>query len=49
MQYTQLFYDKILLSDEERVTVRFYSSYHFNPDINYSGVKEIEPSNSREP
>ena len=31
--YTLFFYDKIFLSDEERLTVRFYSSYRLYYDI----------------
>ena len=47
--YTLFLYDKIFLSDEERLTVRFYSSYRLYHDINYCRVHEIQPSTSREP
>ena len=40
--HTLFFYDKIFLSDEERVTVRLYSSYPLNHDINESSVQEIQ-------
>ena len=43
-----LFYAKIVLSTEERVTVSFYSSYHHDHDINYSIAQEIQPSTARE-
>ena len=41
---TLFFYDKIFLSDEERLTVRFYSPYRLYHDINYCRVQEIQPS-----
>ena len=45
---TVLFYAKIFLSAEERVTVSFYSSYQHDHDINYSTAHDIQPSTARE-
>ena len=45
-KYTLFSYDKIFLSDEERLTVRFYSSYRLY-HINSCRVQEIQPSTSR--
>ena len=45
---TVLFYAKIFLSAEERVTVSFYSSYQHDHDINYSTAQDIQPSTARE-
>ena len=45
---TVLFYAKMFLSAEERVTVSFYSSYQHDHDINYSTAQDIQPSTARE-
>ena len=45
--YTLFFYDKIFLSAENPETVRFYSPYQQDHDINYTTVQEIKTSTAR--
>ena len=44
---TLFFYDKIFLSAENPETVRFYSPYQQDHDINYTTVQEIKTSTAR--
>ena len=46
-QNTLFFYDKIFLSAENPETVRFYSPYQQDHDINYTTVREIKTSTAR--